>query len=92
MPRYIDADALKAYVARMSGNGDYVESVWCDIDHAPTADVVEVKHGTWIHDGYDFLHGNDWIHCSVCGKKGINVPADLTNFCPNCGADMKGGD
>ena len=55
-----------------------------------TADVVEVRHGRWIHDGYDFPHGNDWIHCSVCGKRGINVPADLTNYCSNCGAKMDG--
>jgi len=48
----------------------------------------EVRHGRWIHDGYDFPHGNDWVHCSVCGKRGINVPADLTPYCPNCGASM----
>lgn len=54
--------------------------------------IEERKTGKWIHDGYDFPHGNDWIHCSECGKRGINVPADLTNFCPNCGADMRGED
>ena len=47
------------------------------------------KTGKWIHDGKDFPHGNDWIHCSVCGKRGINVPADLTNYCPDCGARME---
>lgn len=47
------------------------------------------KTGKWIHDGKDFPHGNDWIHCSVCGKLGINVPADLTNYCPHCGARME---
>ena len=50
--------------------------------------VETQKTGEWIHDGYDFPHGNDWIHCSVCGKRGINVTADLTNFCPNCGSKM----
>lgn len=58
------------------------------IETVPSAQ--ERKKGKWIHDGYDFPHGNDWIHCSICGKRGINVPADLTNFCPNCGADMRG--
>ena len=48
------------------------------------------KKGWWVHDGYDFPGGVDWIHCSECGKRGINVPADLSNFCPNCGADMRG--
>ena len=51
----------------------------------------ERKNGKWIHDGYDFTHGTDWIHCSICGKRGINVPADKTNFCPNCGSWMVEG-
>ena len=51
--------------------------------------LQEQKTGKWIHDGKDFPHGNDWIHCSVCGKRGINVPADLTNYCPSCGARME---
>lgn len=59
------------------------------VEKIPSAEP-ERKKGKWIHDGRDFPHGVDWIHCSVCGKKGINVPADLTSFCPNCGADMRG--
>lgn len=54
----------------------------------PSAEPLQ-KTGKWIHDGKDFPHGNDWIHCSVCGKRGINVPADLTNYCPNCGTRME---
>ena len=46
------------------------------------------RHGRLEHDGYDFPHGNDWVHCSVCGKRGINVPADLTPYCPRCGSRM----
>ncbi len=53
--------------------------------------IAEPRKGKWIHDGYDFPHGNDWIHCSICGKRGINVPANLTNFCPNCGFPMSEG-
>lgn len=30
---------------------------------------------------------HDWVHCSSCGHE-QNYPS---NFCPNCGADMKGG-
>lgn len=40
------------------------------------------KKGKWIHDGYNFAHGCDWIHCSVCGKRGIN-------YCPDCGSDNR---
>ena len=46
--------------------------------------------GRWIHDGYDNPHGVDWMHCSVCGRREPHVPAAMTNFCPSCGADMRG--
>ena len=90
--KYIDADKLLRpeilHLYYHLPNGDIAIPL-IDIEHAPTIEP-ERKTGKWIHDGYDFPHGVDWIHCSVCGKCGINVPADLTNFCPNCGADMRG--
>ena len=50
---------------------------------APT--IEERKTGTWIDitkTGGDFV----W-KCSKCGK--LNL--EDTYFCPNCGADMRGG-
>lgn len=50
----------------------------------PTIDAVPVVRGKWIDD-----HGSDV--CSICG-----FSCDDTyylgegNFCPNCGADMRG--
>lgn len=58
------------------------------LEELPAAQPQRIK-GQWIHDGYDHPHGVDWIHCSACGRYRINVPADLTNFCPFCGADMR---
>lgn len=87
--RMIDADALIEKLDAEPESGYY--SPHDVISLLTTQPVVEErKTGKWIHDGYNFSHGNDWIHCSECGKRGINVPADLTNFCPNCGADMRG--
>lgn len=88
--RLIDADALKRAFCRncyetCAGHCDDLQI----IDDRPTIEAEPVRRGRWIHDGYDFQHGNDWIHCSECGKRGINVPADLTNYCPNCGALME---
>ena len=63
------------------------------LQHTKTVkDVVPVRHGRWIHHGFGLPHGSDWIHCSECGKRGINTSIDLTNYCPNCGAKMEGVD
>ena len=82
--RLIDADALPRY----TGYALSADEIAIAVENAPTIEAEPVRRGRWIHDGYDLQHGNDWIHCSECGKRGINVPADLTNYCPNCGAKM----
>ena len=65
----------------------------------PSADVAPVRHGRWgtANDGTHF--------CSHCGcdapyawddidRNYINsaddVPDRISNYCPNCGADMRG--
>lgn len=46
----------------------------------PSADAVQ---GEWIRHE---LFGNPWFTCSECSYHGRN---DF-NYCPNCGADMRG--
>lgn len=52
--------------------------------------VVREK-GEWIEDGY---YGNPFV-CSYCGHEGCysgnydDKDYYPTNFCPNCGADMR---
>lgn len=46
----------------------------------PAAPVREVVQGRWDIKAYG-------CYCSVCGT-GSNMP--YWNFCPNCGADMRG--
>ena len=64
---------------------------WCFkmrlIDNAPTADVVEVKHGEWKGKP---IAGYSDIKCSVCSKV-FPHQTGKWNFCPNCGAKMDGG-
>lgn len=45
----------------------------------------ERKKGKWIHNP-DPMAGEGFWHCSVCGSDAY----DYTDFCPNCGADMRG--
>lgn len=52
--------------------------------------MAQRMKGRWIHDGCDIPHGIDWMHCSVCGRREPYVPAAMTNYCPTCGADMRG--
>ena len=56
-----------------------------DISELPAADVAEVVHGRWIasHD--------EFCTCSIC-KYPVYVGWNQTNYCPNCGAKMDGGD
>lgn len=49
------------------------------------ADVRPVVRGRWRWVGQD--QWNDCYECSQCGK----MNTDNSNFCPNCGADMRGG-
>ena len=51
----------------------------------PAEDVEPVRHGRWIasHD--------EFCACSIC-KYPVYVGWNQTNYCPNCGAKMDGGD
>lgn len=86
MGRYIDADeCLDTMRDEMAGTG--YQSIAMDIiKYAPTADVVEVKRGEWKRKGQD-------IYCSVCGNESAYNPfgaSKFSDYCPNCGADMRG--
>ena len=54
--------------------------------------LADAVQGEWVHDGQNFKGGLDWCHCSVCGQKTSTNGLSMYNFCPNCGARMKGGD
>ena len=48
---------------------------------APSADVVEVRHGEWV------VKANGNNECSICGREKQN---GWVNFCGFCGAKMGG--
>lgn len=97
MPRYIDADALKAdldaWTRIIQNPAHYArEDALHIIDSTPTADVVPVVRGEWIvTDAYPHR-----VCCSLCFK--TNVPNeewlyeknDYPKYCMWCGAKMDG--
>lgn len=89
MARYIDADKLIAEYDRVHiGPPGGARKL---MEEAPTADVVEVKHGEWIHtDNANRWTGKD--ECSECTYHTWDRE-DLShyNYCPHCGAKMDGG-
>ncbi len=71
MSRYIDADVFKEQDFQDYSSSD----VEYAINHCPTADVAEVKHGYWKGIG----------RCSICETFSLSSGTD---YCPNCGAKM----
>jgi hypothetical protein len=82
--RYIDTDAL---LSRLPDDLPYKASVKRVLMQAPTADVVEVRHGHNKLFDYPTL-----FECSICGASDDDT---LTGngeykYCPWCGAKMDG--
>ena len=62
----------------------------------PTVYAVEVVHAEWLYDG-----GSGRYFCSACDADALSFKKDdlyggdlyevcLTDYCPSCGADMRG--
>ena len=87
--RLIDADALKENLKlpEESGRmGELLEMViHAAIDDAPT--IEERKKGRWISlDDFHGKYNENGFKCSECDEHSDYEE----NFCPNCGADMRG--
>ena len=98
MARLIDADELKKAVEDFpncyNGWSDAYDKAFIigAIEEAPTIDAVSVVRGEWI-DKMNYRDGSYYSICSECGYFD-DERDDLTayNFCPYCGAKMKGAD
>jgi hypothetical protein len=96
--RYIEIDkaipiAIQAVVDVVGHGISQVDAVLIAerFEEAPTADVVEVRHGEWV---FGKLGGRDAWVCSLCGAgfTGENAEwiAKEHDFCAKCGAKMDG--
>ena len=99
--RLIDANALEARMGNLCDEFGtdhlFIDAIVYEIGNAPTVDAVEVKRGHWfsLTDC-----SNAGVYCSACHKKvwkedyaWCNRKNRLrSNYCPNCGADMRGSE
>lgn len=91
MAEYIKREAAVKSVLRMRKPENSVAQnrmlsiIQMDMLKLPAADVAPVVHARWIDDGRGI------IICPEC-KRGYNLHAKYTHYCPNCGAKMDGGD
>lgn len=102
MVEYIEREAvhrimvgLQGYVWKSPENGKIHITVDGDdvnfgVDKIPAADVAPVRHGRWISNEFCLDY-----YCSNCG---CSCPCDmyggpsLSDFCPDCGTKMDGGE
>lgn len=100
MTEYIEREeaikALKDNVTEMesdiyygSNKGVPKDEIEDIVNEIPAADVVEVKHGKWVKQGYEGI----MTYCSECLHRALfnnHHELILSNYCPNCGAKMDG--
>ena len=84
MTEYIKRILAKAEFTGNFQNEYPVCQIHALIDCVPAADVRENVRGEWLNTADPCMSDN--IVCSVCGYDSIAK----YNFCPNCGAKMKG--
>lgn len=67
------------------------------VEDAPTIDPEELRpKGEWVGEADGYADGElvyDVWYCSECNHcidDGTDDPELLPNYCPNCGADMRG--
>ena len=74
---------------------DYYEMIKYNVEHGQEYKPFEIiangipyeerPQGEWIMDNEHTKNPLLWYKCNLCG-----VYHSPTNFCPNCGADMRG--
>lgn len=97
--RYIDADKI-LYTDLSEGRGVCWVTFMDWIKEMPNADVRENVNGRWVEvvdrtEMYDKEGVKTWgmlFQCNQCGfvLNAIEGHTGQYNFCPNCGADMRG--
>ena len=102
--RLIDGDALIAWIKESQHMTSKMRNIICKVETMPSADRPQ---GEWLAvSSYDAFGGSEELwnahgnptafhYCSKCKAQSyVNEFGEelLTDYCPNCGAQMKGAD
>ena len=98
MPEYIDRDQAIETVKFYDGDPDGIPWAIRSLKVVPAADVKPVVRGRWKQTGGKYSRDKTIdrriLTCSVCGNvlgmEAVNCGRGDANFCPNCGADLRG--
>lgn len=91
MGDYIDRESYCKTICRC--DREYCDKEKCAIWTAPVADVRPVVRGRWVKIYEDGEPAVAQHQVGVCCSKCMKMPEDKfteSDFCPRCGADMKG--
>lgn len=93
MARWIDGDALIAWIKETQHQTSKMKNVICKIKTMPSEDR---PHGEWIESEYqndaDVANGNYAYVCSNCHHTDTHAKTQRVPYCWYCGADMRGED
>lgn len=94
MAEFIKREAVIDLITRRYENPEICTQ---EINSIPAADVAPVVHARWIswEEAGNFVPSPDRHECSVCHDAAqvlVNGFELLSDYCPNCGAKMDGGD
>ena len=102
MAEYIEREkAIERIRPHVKPQTIYGEGYIQAIEHAidilellPAADVQLAKRGRWLIKENHFHSCGIMLYaeCSCCGHTCSTPESEHNNYCPNCGADMRGED
>ena len=83
----ISRKAARETCQRIFSEPVLIHAVDTTLKNTPAVVAQPVKRGRWV---FGTANHREYMKCSECLKS--QTPTGVFTYCPNCGADMRGGD